>query len=207
MRTHQILKVERIENAHLWRRYWQRKTEVEREIAKDSLYPEQVSSSILGNSAAKEAYWWHGAPVDSVDQILAEGFDMRVSNLNGMLGGGVYFSSDTRYSHDFSSRPAHAVGVQPHVPAWQQHQHHRGRKKGRKGAAAVHATYTPRPRHLVMLAARVVEGISATGKAGQRKPDPGCHSSTLPIQPGISRMVCCYDNSQAYPEYLFTYNP
>jgi len=102
--------VERIENHDLWRKYCQRKTEVARERPQRGTGQLQA---VLGRDStelcaiADERYLFHGAAANVLDTIVKTGFDVRVSNLTGALGAGVYFAEKARYSDDYSARAPH----------------------------------------------------------------------------------------------------
>lgn len=116
-----VRSVERIENHALWRKYWQRKTEVARERHGT---PARDSTELC--AVADERYLFHGAASSVIRTIVETGFDVRVSNLSGALGAGVYFAEKSRYSDDYSARSAHdhetqnrargAYGYGAHIP-------------------------------------------------------------------------------------------
>ena len=58
-------------------------------------------------------FLFHGADKATLELICREGFDSRVSNLNGLLGAGNYFAQAASYSHDYSRNVRTAVLVPP----------------------------------------------------------------------------------------------
>lgn len=106
--THKYLrvtKVERIENAQLWRKYGHERREI-RPAVKDRLCTvsthRQASNEWLHSleleAARGEVLLFSGAPSgqsgnpDVISAVWREGFDERVASLGGMFGVGVYFA-------------------------------------------------------------------------------------------------------------------
>jgi len=56
------------------------------------------------NESLNEVFLWHGSSLAKIDSILEDGFDERISNLGGMLGGGVYFAEDSCKSGQYSEK-------------------------------------------------------------------------------------------------------
>jgi len=56
------------------------------------------------NESLNEVFLWHGSSLAKIDSILEDGFDERISNLGGMLGGGVYFVEDSCKSGQYSEK-------------------------------------------------------------------------------------------------------
>lgn len=187
----------------LWRKYWERKKEVERDFPGDE------------PNRAKEAYWFHGAAPPVIHEIIKTGFDLRVSN-QGIMGAGIYFASRSSYSLAYSSQPAHSAEDRAGVSRLAPPPRPRG-KKGSSGShhaalaaalAAQAAAAAQLARHsasqrahgeLLMLHCRVIEGKVGKGSQAQRRPEAGCHSA---ITPDVSphRLICVFDNHQCYPE-------
>lgn len=214
-----VVKVERIENVNLWRKFWTRRMEIAHDLrAAQDVSDETLKQAEYQCAFLNENYFFHGASPSVVSTIIHDGFDVRVSNLNGALGAGVYFATRSKYSDDYASRPAHSAedfgrgyasfpygAMGPMLP-------HRGGVGKRKRGRHAHVV-TPAP-HLLppcdngtrrMLYCRVVEGIAGSGGVNQRRPQRGCHSSTQSDGTSDGRMVCVYDNFQAYPEYCISY--
>lgn len=108
------------ENPILWRQYCNKAIEmaarsairgsefspVTPPVAKqlvDAEFPACLKRESL-NESLNEAFLWHGSSRAKIDSILADGFDERVSNLGGMLGGGVYFAEDSCKSGQYSEK-------------------------------------------------------------------------------------------------------
>ena len=51
----------------------------------------------LGGAGVNERWLWHGTPVETLPQILANGF-LRDFNRRGVYGKGTYFASSSQYS-------------------------------------------------------------------------------------------------------------
>merc|ERR1719161_1259921 len=69
----------------------------------DDHLPERLRSSKL-NTALNEVFLWHGTSQATANVIAQEGFDERISNLGGMLGGGLYFAEDSCKSGQYSEK-------------------------------------------------------------------------------------------------------
>jgi hypothetical protein len=136
-----------------------------------------------------------------VSEIIKSGFDLRVSNLNGALGAGIYFASRAGYSNDYAARPAHSAEDQlagrsayvPPPPPLARGKRQHGASHPRAGGERT------------MLSCRVVEGKSGPGAQMQRRPREGCHSCAMadPVSAsagGPHRIMCVFDNWQCYPE-------
>lgn len=76
-RLSHVVRIERVQNPHLWTKYCLRRHEVE-----------------LAGSA-NEQLLFHGCSKDTLAIIGAEGFDIRVSAMSGSLGAGTYFAGET----------------------------------------------------------------------------------------------------------------
>lgn len=72
-----VLRIERVQNPHLWTKYCLRRHEVELAAA---------SSNI------NEQLLFHGCCKDIMAVIGKEGFDIRVAGMQGSLGAGTYFA-------------------------------------------------------------------------------------------------------------------
>ena len=72
-----VLRIERVQNPHLWTKYCLRRHEVE--VA-------------AGAAHVNEQLLFHGCHRDIVTVIGTEGFDIRVAGMSGSLGAGTYFA-------------------------------------------------------------------------------------------------------------------
>jgi hypothetical protein len=116
----QSVRVWWVENPLLWRQYCNKATEMESRIEMrgarcssvsppiaeqlvDSDLPSRLQHKSLNNSL-NEAFLWHGSSKAKIDNIVEEGFDERLSNLRGMLGGGLYFAEDSCKSGQYSEK-------------------------------------------------------------------------------------------------------
>ena len=96
LKDFKIEKIERVENPQKWYDYY---TYVKILAAKyDIENPETVSPM---NIFEKANEWWtkHGARKNN-ENIISEGFDMRYGRVEDIMGGGIYTSAGTGYSHD-----------------------------------------------------------------------------------------------------------
>jgi len=81
-----ISRIERVQNNSLWQFYSLKK---------------QVMDN---NNGSNERYLFHGSKTNAYDVIIKDGFDHRVSNMNGALGAGIYFASDSSTSQTYVTR-------------------------------------------------------------------------------------------------------
>ena len=51
-----------------------------------------------------EHFLFHGSDLETLNTIMREGFDARVSNMGGALGAGVYFAWSSHYSQSYSAK-------------------------------------------------------------------------------------------------------
>jgi len=79
----QISKIERIQNKALWNFFSMKKNTMD------------------SKSGSNERYLFHGSKTNAYDLIIRDGFDHRVSNLNGALGAGIYFAAEASTSSSF----------------------------------------------------------------------------------------------------------
>ena len=108
-----ICKIHRVQCPKRWQSYYMQRHEVgqkngglEEEVYLSDLTCETMSEEL---GSATERYLWHGADTNTVQILLTEGFDSRVSKLTGMMGAGIYFADESAYSNQFSRAPAHAA--------------------------------------------------------------------------------------------------
>ncbi|GMH34444.1 hypothetical protein BSKO_02278 [Bryopsis sp. KO-2023] len=189
-------KIFRVQNTKLWTKY--------------NLWRNDIREDV-GAGKLNEQHLWHGADIDTLGKIINEGFDARVSQLSGSMGGGIYFSEKMRYSEDYSRSAAHSVGAS-NVPKKKTNP---GRKRKIEEMDFIMTTFStsvnpvnqmpcPHPGELGMLLARVVLGKSYEGSAltmpGTRKAPDGYHS--IRHRSGNAPIHAIYDNPQAYPEFL-----
>jgi hypothetical protein len=101
-----------VEHPALWRRYAARREEVRlqhpaEEECKVRSHDAEVWAALGAPSAAagvgaNEVLLFHGVPTPAVQRIItSQGFDERVSRLNGMLGAGVYFAESASKSDQY----------------------------------------------------------------------------------------------------------
>jgi len=81
-----ISRIERVQNNSLWQFY-------------------SLKKQVMDNShGSNERYLFHGSKTNAYDLIIKDGFDHRVSNMNGALGAGIYFASDASTSQTYVTR-------------------------------------------------------------------------------------------------------
>lgn len=56
------------------------------------------------NDALNEAFLWHGTKPGFTNMITQDGFDERVTNLEGMFGAGLYFAEDSCKAGQYASK-------------------------------------------------------------------------------------------------------
>ncbi len=72
-----MVRIERVQNPHLWTKYCLRRHEVE---------------LAAGSPHINEQFLFHGCRKDIMAVIANEGFDIRVAGMQGSLGAGTYFA-------------------------------------------------------------------------------------------------------------------
>ena len=72
-----VVRIERVQNPHLWTKYCLRRHEVE---------------LAAGSAHINEQSLFHGCRKDIMAVIANEGFDIRVAGMQGSLGAGTYFA-------------------------------------------------------------------------------------------------------------------
>lgn len=146
-----VLRVERVQNLGLWRRYCRRREMVERE------------------SGLPDVQLFHGTNKEAAELICRSGFDVRLASAQGSLGAGLYFGSASAISAQFCTRAFNPEAVQAlgHQPA----------EPGLLGAAAPGGGPRFQYNGYAMLLCRVAVGTAGTGSRGARAPQPGCHSA------------------------------
>jgi len=80
-----ITRIQRNQNRQIWMWYWLKKQEMAQKNGRD----------------ANERLVWHGSRNNAYDLILREGFDIRVANMNGAIGAGVYFAVSSSTSNGY----------------------------------------------------------------------------------------------------------
>jgi len=83
MRNRAITRIDRIQNKPLWNFYYLKKRTM------DNRY------------GSNERNLFHGSKTNAYDLIIRDGFDHRVSNLNGALGAGIYFALEANTSNTY----------------------------------------------------------------------------------------------------------
>jgi hypothetical protein len=73
-----ISRIERVQNKNLWLWFYLKKNELEAKNA--------------GSKGANEKFVFHGSRANAYEIILKEGFDVRVANMSGAYGAGIYFA-------------------------------------------------------------------------------------------------------------------
>ncbi|DBA92731.1 TPA: hypothetical protein ACH3X1_002937 [Trebouxia sp. C0004] len=93
-----VVRIERVQNPHLWTKYCLRRHEVE---------------LAAGSAHINEQFLFHGCCKDIMAVIANEGFDIRVAGMQGSLGAGTYFagtgSKDTCWQSHVMRFPLLAV--------------------------------------------------------------------------------------------------
>jgi hypothetical protein len=91
----EVLKVVRIENPVLWKRYCLTKDEIKIQGTvgkkiKVASWDKWMQKSVL-DSDVNELYLFHGTKPEYIKLIKSQGFDERVCQLDGLFGAGIYF--------------------------------------------------------------------------------------------------------------------
>jgi hypothetical protein len=169
------------------------------------------------------------------DNIVEQGFDIRVSNMGGALGAGTYFAADASYSDMYSRRAAPnagaGLGMMPRLAmrgmlaggypygalatATAQHGTKGSKRHGKHHAHAsgLQQQQEEERKHewvgqYAMLMCRVALGRIGMGGSSMRKPPDGFDSvsATGSAKPQAGDIFAVYDNAQAYPEYIIHYD-
>eukprot|EP01128_Nolandella_sp_AFSM9_P008709 TRINITY_DN538_c0_g1_i7.p1 TRINITY_DN538_c0_g1~~TRINITY_DN538_c0_g1_i7.p1 ORF type:complete len:938 (+),score=243.88 TRINITY_DN538_c0_g1_i7:665-3478(+) len=112
-----IVKIERIENSWLWKRYQSAKHSISLLRSASSLSsidfalsePWMKSDLNLDNDR-NEVFLLHGTSKEVTEIVIKQGFDERVGNLGGMFGSGVYFAENPCKSDQYialDEKPCH----------------------------------------------------------------------------------------------------
>jgi len=147
-----IRSVQRVQNRSLWMWYFLKKKDI----------------AAKNRGGHNERYLFHGSRTNAVDTICQQGFDHRVSNLQGALGAGIYFATNANTSAGFVNH------------------HHAQRRR--------------------MICCRVALGSVGQGSVGLRRPPARGGNGLLFDSVGGNGMFVTFDNMQAYPEYIITYD-
>ena len=81
--SYEIIRIERVVNPRLWRKYLYRRTEI----------------AESNHNHANEQMLFHGSPM--IHAIVESGFDERHSYIGGMFGAGVYFAENSSKSNQY----------------------------------------------------------------------------------------------------------
>ena len=82
-KSFEILKIDKIKNKRLWKRYQHRKNEIKEE----------------NHSHENERLLFHGSPF--LSSIIEKGFDERHAYIGGMFGAGIYFAENSSKSNQY----------------------------------------------------------------------------------------------------------
>ena len=85
-----VYRIERVQNLERWSEYARCKARIARDIQ---------------GGPVNEQKLFHGAEKSVVATVCSEGFDLRVSNLSGALGAGIYFAQSSGYSDSYARQP------------------------------------------------------------------------------------------------------
>ncbi|DBA66402.1 TPA: hypothetical protein ACH3X2_002382 [Trebouxia sp. C0005] len=94
-----VVRIERVQNPHLWTKYCLRRHEVE---------------LAAGSAHINEQFLFHGCK-DIMAVIANEEFDIRVAGMQGSLGAGTYFAGNSNYSMSYVDKGPGMIGV-PGMP-------------------------------------------------------------------------------------------
>jgi len=89
-----VRSVERLESSVLWRRYCLARERIASHGLPAPIDPPVGQEHPMLDAACNECWLWHGTRWNSLDAIMAEGLDEHLSQLNGLYGGGIYFSDE-----------------------------------------------------------------------------------------------------------------
>ncbi|KAL4421127.1 hypothetical protein ABPG77_001522 [Micractinium sp. CCAP 211/92] len=92
-----VQRIERVQQLDLWSQYQRRLARIAKEV---------------GRGQENERRLFHGADQKTLKIICTDGFDHRVANLHGSLGGGTYFAEQSSYSEGYSQMKEHSAAAQ-----------------------------------------------------------------------------------------------
>ena len=201
-----IRAIRRVHNDDLWDPYCARRAKMAKDMGGGEsmifqhdvlpgVAPEGSASPYCGSeNPCRERYLFHGAAPSTIDCILDENVDFRLSQITGAMGACAYFADQSSYSDQYCRMPDHSALV--------RHRH--------AGTAA-------RPQDaLKMLVCRVLLGECGRGQPGLRRPPaiPGSgrlndsvsnNPDTVDDCASQGSMYGVFDNAQVYPEYVVEY--
>jgi hypothetical protein len=202
-----ISSIKRCVNDHLWAPYAARREAMARRSTQsdeDRVWRSDVLPGVLNEAEnpvclpdanpCRERYLFHGAAPSTIDCILDENVDFRLSQITGAMGACAYFADQSSYSDQYCRMPDHSALV--------RHRH--------AGTAA-------RPQDsLKMLVCRVLLGECGRGQPGLRRPPAiggsGRLNDSVSNNPDTvddcasqGSMYGVFDNAQVYPEYVIEY--
>ena len=97
-----VIKVERIENDSLWRRYASRRDACRPRRRQWAANPER-SRPIRCELRDDERMLFHGTTAESIDDIASGGMDIRRASQSDRYGVGAYFSDESCKAHQYAS--------------------------------------------------------------------------------------------------------
>lgn len=154
-----VIRVERVQNLERWSEYQRCKA--------------RLSRATQGK--VNEQRLFHGTDKHKLATICFEGFDIRVSNLGGSYGAGIYFAQHSSYSDGYSRRSTMTPNTRHDSPAFI-------------------------PDGFAMLLCDVALGkTSNRAHPHMRRPPDGHHSA------GGGGIWAVFDNGQSYPAYCIHY--
>ena len=201
-----ISSIKRCVNDHLWAPYAARREAMARRASgeEDRVWRSDLLPGVLNEAEnpvclpdanpCRERYLFHGAAPSTIDCILDENVDFRLSQITGAMGACAYFADQSSYSDQYCRMPDHSALV--------RHRH--------AGTAA-------RPQDsLKMLVCRVLLGECGRGQPGLRRPPAiggsGRLNDSVSNNPDTvddcasqGSMYGVFDNAQVYPEYVVEY--
>jgi hypothetical protein len=107
---YRVVRVSRIENPLLWKRYVLQREAVVANLPAGSQKHARVNveswrswqkRELAQHTAANEAFFFHGTKPDIAECIKRVGFDERVCSLGGMFGAGVYLAENSSKSDEY----------------------------------------------------------------------------------------------------------
>jgi len=100
-KTYKVTKMYRVQNPDLWAHYQLRKREIQKANENRLVPLSNVPTKCL-DADSNEFYLFHGLNGKIVNIITESGFDERVSSLQGLFGGGIYFAENSSKSDGYS---------------------------------------------------------------------------------------------------------
>ncbi|KAH8046816.1 hypothetical protein JL722_13450 [Aureococcus anophagefferens] len=116
-----ISAIRRVHNDDLWDAYYKRRAKMAKAMGggESMIFQHDVMSGVAPEGSAspycgsenpcRERYLFHGAAPATIDKILDDGVDFRLSQITGVMGACAYFADQSSYSDQYCRMPDHSA--------------------------------------------------------------------------------------------------